>query len=75
VPGVVDFADVSTAGLETSPIAEALVVLRANEARYFKNKYDHVFAVDAARGATETIDWVSRIPQGRTRHRHHSPST
>jgi hypothetical protein len=61
VPGVVDFADVSTAGLETSPVAEALAGLRANEARYFKNKYDHVFAVDAAREATETIDWVSRI--------------
>jgi hypothetical protein len=42
-------------------VAEALAGLRANEARYFKNKFDHVFTVDAARESTETIDWVSRI--------------
>src|SRR4051812_9965084 len=46
--GVVDFKDVSTAGLESSPVAEALAGLRANEARYFKNKYDHDFAVEPA---------------------------
>jgi hypothetical protein len=32
---VVDFREVSTAGLESSPHAEALAGLRANEARYF----------------------------------------
>ena len=58
---VVDFTNVSTAGLESSPVADALAGLRANEARYFKNKYDHVFAVDAASDSTETIDWVSAI--------------
>jgi hypothetical protein len=58
---VVDFQAVSTAGLESSPVAEALAGLRANEARYFKNKYDHVFAVDAASDSVETIDWVSGI--------------
>jgi hypothetical protein len=42
-------------------VAEALAGLRANEARYFKNKYDHVFTVDAASESTETIDWVNRI--------------
>jgi len=61
VPQVVDFQAVSTAGLESSPVADALAGLRANEARYFKNKYDHVFAVDAADESTETIDWVHRI--------------
>jgi hypothetical protein len=61
VPQVVDFRTVSTAGLETSPVAEALAGLRANEARYFKNKFDHVFAVDDAAAASETVDWVSRI--------------
>ena len=57
----VDFNEVSTVGLESSPVAEALAGLRANEARYFKNKYDHVFTVEPARDATTTIDWVHRI--------------
>src|SRR2546423_14883815 len=39
----VDFKTVSTVGLESSPVASALAGLRANEARYFKNKYDHDF--------------------------------
>ena len=57
----VDFTTVSTAGLETSPVAEALAGLRANEARYFKNKYDHVFTVEPASEAQDTIEWVHRI--------------
>lgn len=61
MPEVVDFQTVSTAGLESSPVAEALAGLRANEARYFKNKYDHVFTVDAASDAADTIHWVSSI--------------
>ena len=35
---VVDFENVWTVGLEWSPVAPALAGLRANEARYFKNK-------------------------------------
>ncbi|MEI7479218.1 MAG: phage tail protein, partial [Actinomycetes bacterium] len=42
---IVDFENVSTTGLESSPVAEALAGLRANEARYFKNKYNHVLEV------------------------------
>jgi hypothetical protein len=57
----VDFNDVSTVGLESSPVAAALAGLRANEARYFKNKYDHVFTVEPADDAKTTIDWVHRI--------------
>jgi hypothetical protein len=57
----VDFGNVSTLGLESSPVAEALAGLRANEARYFKNKYDVVFTVDPAAEAQATIDWVHRI--------------
>ncbi|MGZ4311746.1 MAG: phage tail protein [Solirubrobacteraceae bacterium] len=57
----VDFNDVSTVGLESSPVAAALAGLRAHEARYFKNKYDHVFTVEAASDAKKTIDWVHRI--------------
>jgi hypothetical protein len=58
---VVDFDTVSTAGLESSPVAAALAGLRANEARYFKNKYDHLFAVEPASQAKEAVDWVHRI--------------
>ena len=57
----VDFTAVSTVGLESSPVAAALAGLRANEARYFKNKYDHVFEVDPANDAKATVDWVHRI--------------
>jgi hypothetical protein len=57
----VDFENVSTVGLESSPVAPALAGLRANEARYFKNKYDHVFTVEPASDAQETVDWVHRI--------------
>ena len=58
---VVDFNNVSPAGLESSPVAPALAGLRANEARYFKNKYDHDFTVEPASNARETVDWVHRI--------------
>ena len=61
MPYAVDFNDVSTVGLESSPVAAALAGLRAHEARYFKNKYDHVFTVDPASDAKTTIDWVHRI--------------
>ena len=58
---VVDFENVSTAGLESSPVAEALAGLRANEARYYKNKYGHVFTVSPASEEPETLDRVNRI--------------
>nr|BFE63330.1 hypothetical protein GCM10020063_078560 [Dactylosporangium thailandense] len=58
---VVDFESVSTAGLESSPVAEALAGLRANEARYFKNKYDHVFTVEPASQAADAVAYVHRI--------------
>jgi hypothetical protein len=57
----VEFDKVSTVGVESSPVAPALAGLRANEARYFKNKYDHVFTVEPAAEAEQTIDWVHRI--------------
>jgi hypothetical protein len=57
----VDFKDVSTVGLESSPVADALAGLRANEARYFKNKYDHVFTVEPASKAKKTIAWIEKI--------------
>src|ERR1700744_4529056 len=61
MPYAVDFTDVSTVGLESSPVANALAGLRANEARYYKNKYDHVFTVIPASEGQETLDYVNRI--------------
>ncbi|MFF2555994.1 phage tail protein [Nocardia sp. NPDC058058] len=61
MPYVVNFDSVSTVGLESSPVADALAGLRANEARYFKNKYNHVFTVEPASDARSAVDWVSRI--------------
>jgi len=61
MPYAVNFETVSTVGLESSPVAAALAGLRANEARYFKNKYGHVFTVEPASEAKEAIDWVHRI--------------
>ncbi|NUS41416.1 MAG: phage tail protein [Terrabacter sp.] len=57
----VDFTEVSTTGLESSPVAEALAGLRANEARYFKNKYDHVFVTEPADASADLIAWVHGI--------------
>lgn len=57
----VDFKNVSTTGLESSPVAAALAGLRANEARYFHNKHSHVFTVQPAAEAVETVDWVHTI--------------
>jgi hypothetical protein len=61
MPYVVDFTDVSTVGLESSPVPEALAGLRANEARYFKNKYSHTFTVETASNAAEVVEWVHHI--------------
>ncbi len=58
---VVDFVNVSTEGLESSPVAEALAGLRANEARYFANKYKHEYTTVPAAEAPELVEWVTRI--------------
>src|SRR5437588_8591505 len=61
MPYSVDFDTVSAVGLESSPVAAALAGLRANEARYFKTKYNHVFTVEPAAKAKKAIAWVERI--------------
>lgn len=58
---IVDFKNVSTIGLESSPVVEVLAGLRANEARYFMNKYKREFAVVPASESQETLDYVNRI--------------
>lgn len=57
----VDFTNVSAMGLESSPVAEALAGLRANEARYFWNKYKHAFIVLDASESKDTLEIVNRI--------------
>jgi len=61
VSKIVDFEKVSVAGLESSPVADALAGLRANEARYYMNKYKHEFAVTGASESQDTLDYVNRI--------------
>ncbi|MGE6549898.1 phage tail protein [Bacillus mycoides] len=58
---IVDFKNVTTAGMESSPVAEALAGLRAHEARYFMNKYKHEFTVVSASESEKTLDYVNRI--------------
>lgn len=61
MPYIVDFENVSSVGLESSPVAQALAGLRANEARYYRNKYDHIFTVSPADETPDVLAWVSRI--------------
>lgn len=58
---IVDFKNVSTVGLESSPVVDALAGLRANEARYFMTKYKHEFTVVPASESQENLDYVNRI--------------
>jgi hypothetical protein len=58
---VVDFVNVSTEGLESSPVADALAGLRANEARYFSTKYKHTYATVPASEAPDLVQWVTTI--------------
>lgn len=57
----VDFKDVSKIGLESSPVADALAGLRANEARYFINKYQAEFVTLPVTESKETLKWVEQI--------------
>lgn len=61
MPYEVDFKDVSTIGLESSPYAEALAGLRANEARYFKNKHDFTYVTKPADKSKRLLNWVSKV--------------
>jgi hypothetical protein len=58
---VVDFVNVTTEGVEASPVAEALAGLRANEARYWRNKYDHAFTVTSPADDPRTLAYVERV--------------
>lgn len=58
---IVDFTTVSTAGLESSPVADALAGLRANEARYYRNKFDHTFETTPAADDPATLGYIERV--------------
>lgn len=58
---VVDFENVSVTGLESSPVSGALAGLRANEARYFMNKYGHEFTVVPAGEGADVLEYVNRV--------------
>ncbi len=58
---IIDFENVSKAGLESSPVSKSLAGLRANESRYFKNKYNHNFTVSPAAKSKEILDYVNNI--------------
>lgn len=58
---LVDFKEVSTQGLETSPHKEALAGLRANEARYFMKKYNHEFTTISASEGKDILDYIENI--------------
>jgi hypothetical protein len=58
---LIDFKNVSLAGLESSPVSKSLAGLRANESRYFKNKYNHDFTVSPAAKSKDILDYVNKI--------------
>ena len=61
MPNIIDFENVSLAGLESSPVSRSLAGLRANESRYFKNKYNHDFTVSSAAKSKDVLEYVNNI--------------
>jgi len=61
MPNIIDFENVSLSGLESSPVSKSLAGLRANESRYFKNKYNHDFTVSPASKSKDILDYVKNI--------------
>lgn len=57
----VDFKNVEQVGLESSPVAVALAGLRANEARYFWNKFKHHFVTEPAAQHPEIVAYLNDV--------------
>ncbi|MFC4651502.1 phage tail protein [Lactococcus nasutitermitis] len=57
----VNFKEVETVGVESSPVAEALAGLRANEARYFWNKYKFEYVTFPADEKAELVTWLEKL--------------
>ena len=57
----VNFKEVETIGLESSPVAAALAGLRANEARYFWNKYKFEYVTFPADEKSAEVEWLNKL--------------
>lgn len=57
----VNFKNVETIGLEESPVANALAGLRANEARYFWNKYKLDYQVYTPEEKPEILPFIEKV--------------
>jgi len=57
----VNFKEVETLGLESSPVATALAGLRANEARYFWNKYKFEYVTFPAAEKSAEVAWLEKL--------------
>ncbi|MFE6735444.1 phage tail protein [Microbacterium sp. NPDC057650] len=57
----VSWTDTSLDGLESSPVAPALAGLRANEARYFANKYESDYVTSTPAESPEVVAWTLEI--------------
>lgn len=57
----VNFKEVETIGLESSPVSAALAGLRANEARYFWNKYKFEYVTFPAKEKQAEVNWLNKI--------------
>ena len=69
----VDFKQVETKGLESSPVSEQLAGLRANEARYFWNKYKHEFVTYDAAEQPHVLKRITTILEEREMHFPYKP--
>lgn len=58
---IVSFTEISTAGFEASPVASALAGLRANEARYFANKFKSEYATTVPPEQADIVAWIEEI--------------
>lgn len=57
----VSYKEISKTGLESSPVAPALAGLRANEARYFANKYKSDYVTTMPEESAEVVAWIEEI--------------
>lgn len=57
----VNFKEFESADLETSPVAEVLASLRANEACYFWNKYKQEYVVYTPEEKPEILPFIEKV--------------
>ncbi len=57
----INFKEVSTIGLESSPVANTLSGLRANDSRYLSNKYNIEFATISINEDKEILKFVNEV--------------